>query len=126
MESPQQQNSHQQQQQATPQQQQQTAGPAQQPAATSTPLSPPISSLSVDSQLAYQTTFLQNAVAQNMQIQQQLLMQNQALTALLQQTNSLSISGNASFTPEGEKSMNEGQQQAFAGKAPFYFGMEDT
>ena len=35
--------------------------------------------------MAYQQAFLQNAVAQNMQIQQQLLMQNQALTQLLQQ-----------------------------------------
>jgi hypothetical protein len=31
----------------------------------------------VDSQLAYQSAFLQNAVAQNMQIQQQLMLQNQ-------------------------------------------------
>ena len=37
-------------------------------------------------QLAYQQAFLQNAVAQNMQIQQQLMMQNQALAQLLQQT----------------------------------------
>merc|ERR1719150_117493 len=36
-------------------------------------------------QLAYQQAFLQNAVAQNMQIQQQLMMQNQALAQLLQQ-----------------------------------------
>lgn len=35
--------------------------------------------------MAYQQAFLQNAVAQNMQIQQQLLMQNQALTQLLSQ-----------------------------------------
>ena len=34
--------------------------------------------------MAYQQAFLQNAVAQNMQIQQQLLVQNQALTQLLQ------------------------------------------
>ena len=34
--------------------------------------------------VAYQQAFLQNAVAQNMQIQQQLLVQNQALTQLLQ------------------------------------------
>ncbi len=32
---------------------------------------------SMDSQLAYQSAFLQNAVAQNMQIQQQLMLQNQ-------------------------------------------------
>jgi hypothetical protein len=31
----------------------------------------------MDSQLAYQSAFLQNAVAQNMQIQQQLMLQNQ-------------------------------------------------
>ena len=36
--------------------------------------------------MVYQQAFLQNAVAQNMQIQQQLLMQNQALTQLLQQS----------------------------------------
>ena len=35
--------------------------------------------------MAYQQAFLQNAVAQNMQIQQQLMMQNQALAHLLQQ-----------------------------------------
>ena len=38
-------------------------------------------------QLAYQQAFLQNAVAQNMQIQQQLMMQNQALAQLLTQSN---------------------------------------
>merc|ERR1719242_2947082 len=56
------------------------------PAATSTPMSPGASNLSVDSQLAYQQAFLQNAVAQNMQIQQQLMMQNQALNQMLSQT----------------------------------------
>ena len=40
----------------------------------------------VQQQMVYQQAFLQNAVAQNMQIQQQLLMQNQALTQLLQQS----------------------------------------
>ncbi len=40
----------------------------------------------------YQQAFLQNAVAQNMQIQQQLLMQNQALTQLLQQSGPSSVS----------------------------------
>lgn len=41
-------------------------------------------------QMMYQQAFLQNAVAQNMQIQQQLMMQNQALTQLLQQSNTTS------------------------------------
>ena len=42
---------------------------------------------SMDQTAAYQQAFLQNAVAQNMQIQQQLMVQNQALTQLLQQSN---------------------------------------
>ena len=42
---------------------------------------------SVDQTMAYQQAFLQNAVAQNMQIQQQLMVQNQALTQLLTQSN---------------------------------------
>ena len=42
---------------------------------------------SVDQTMAYQQAFLQNAVAQNMQIQQQLMVQNQALTQLLQHSN---------------------------------------
>lgn len=51
--------------------------------------SPPTQPSSMDTQqLAYQQAFLQNAVAQNMQIQQQLMMQNQALTQLLQQSSS--------------------------------------
>merc|ERR1712226_1302334 len=40
---------------------------------------------SMDQTMAYQQAFLQNAVAQNMQIQQQLMVQNQALTQLLTQ-----------------------------------------
>ena len=38
------------------------------------------------SQVAYQQAFIQNAVAQNMQIQQQLMAQNQALAQLLHQS----------------------------------------
>jgi len=49
--------------------------------------SPPSQPSSLDTQqAAYQQAFLQNAVAQNMQIQQQLMLQNQALTQLLQQS----------------------------------------
>ena len=49
--------------------------------------SPPSQPSSLDTQqMAYQQAFLQNAVAQNMQIQQQLMLQNQALTQLLQQS----------------------------------------
>ena len=43
-------------------------------------------------QLSYQQAFLQNAVAQNMQIQQQLMMQNQALSQLLSQSGNV-VSG---------------------------------
>merc|ERR1719458_1563023 len=50
------------------------------------------SSDQVQQQQMYQQAFLQNAVAQNMQIQQQLLMQNQALTQLLQQSGPSSVS----------------------------------
>merc|ERR1711953_362877 len=51
--------------------------------------SPPSQPSSLDTQqAAYQQAFLQNAVAQNMQIQQQLMLQNQALTQLLQQSGS--------------------------------------
>ena len=47
-------------------------------------VSPPSQPSSLDTQqMAYQQAFLQNAVAQNMQIQQQLMLQNQALTQLL-------------------------------------------
>ena len=42
---------------------------------------------SMDQTMVYQQAFLQNAVAQNMQIQQQLMVQNQALTQLLTQSN---------------------------------------
>ena len=64
------------------------------PQGTSTPSqapqiggSPPSQPSSLDAQqMAYQQAFLQNAVAQNMQIQQQLMLQNQALTQLLSQS----------------------------------------
>ena len=50
-------------------------------------ISPPSQPSSLDNQqMAYQQAFLQNAVAQNMQIQQQLMLQNQALTQLLSQS----------------------------------------
>jgi myosin-15 len=50
-------------------------------------------------QAAYQQAFLQNAVAQNMQIQQQLMMQNQALTHLLTQSPSSGAGAAAGQTP---------------------------
>ena len=51
-------------------------------------VSPPSQPSSLDTQqMAYQQAFLQNAVAQNMQIQQQLMLQNQALTQLLSSSN---------------------------------------
>merc|ERR1719209_1530683 len=104
-----------------------TSGPASptktgepsQPAATSTPMSPQPSNLGApESQMAYQQAFLQNAVAQNMQIQQQLMLQNQALSQLLQQT---SLTNNqTSMSPEAEE----------AGKpcnpTPVYFGMDEA
>lgn len=69
--------------------------PGAMPQGTSTPSqapqqqeSPPSQPSSLDAQqMAYQQAFLQNAVAQNMQIQQQLMLQNQALTQLLQTGN---------------------------------------
>jgi hypothetical protein len=65
-----------------------------QPQGTSTPLAAGASvQAGADSiqnmsaaQMSYQQAFLQNAVAQNMQIQQQLMMQNQALSQLLSQS----------------------------------------
>ena len=69
--------------------------------------------------MAYQHAFLQNAVAQNMQIQQQLMLQNQALSQLLQQT---SLTNN-------QTSMSPDQEEA-AGKpskpTPVYFGMDEA
>merc|ERR1712106_480588 len=64
------------------------------PAATSTPMSPQGANVSVDSQFSYQQAFLQNAAAQNMQIQQQLIMRNQALSQLLHQTSTASNQSN--------------------------------
>ena len=61
--------------------------------------SPPSQPSSLDTQqAAYQQAFLQNAVAQNMQIQQQLMLQNQALTQLLQQSGSPGATSNAGNT----------------------------
>ena len=68
--------------------------------------------------MAYQHAFLQNAVAQNMQIQQQLMMQNQALSQLLQQT---SIS-----TAQNSMSPQEGDVEAVKPGAPVYFGMSEA
>merc|ERR1719490_677735 len=70
---------------ASPTKQPEQVSTKPEPAATSTPMSPGAANLSMDSQLAYQQAFLRNAVAQNMQIQQQLMVQNQALTQLLTQ-----------------------------------------
>ena len=68
--------------------------------------------------MAYQHAFLQNAVAQNMQIQQQLMMQNQALSQLLQQT---SIS-----TAQNSMSPQEGDVEPVKPGAPVYFGMSEA
>lgn len=69
--------------------------------------------------MAYQHAFLQNAVAQNMQIQQQLMMQNQALSQLLQQT---SISDNqTSMSPQQEEA-----GQAASKPTAVYFGMNEA
>ena len=57
-------------------------------------VSPPSQPSSLDTQQqAYQQAFLQNAVAQNMQIQQQLMLQNQALTQLLSQSSTAGPTG---------------------------------
>ena len=69
--------------------------------------SPPSQPSSLDTQqAAYQQAFLQNAVAQNMQIQQQLMLQNQALTQLLQQSSSGSPGANAAGGPMSSGSTN--------------------
>ena len=52
-------------------------------------------------QMMYQQAFIQNAVAQNMQIQQQLMMQNQALTHLLGQSGASSNNASMMGTPMG-------------------------
>ena len=86
-----------------------------QPHGTSTPLAAGVAGqhgLQADSmhnmnaaQMSYQQAFLQNAVAQNMQIQQQLMMQNQALSQLLSQSgNAGGGSGNNSWTTSGPNS----------------------
>lgn len=86
-----------------------------QPQGTSTPLaggaSGQTSNESVQNmstaQLSYQQAFLQNAVAQNMQIQQQLMMQNQALSQLLSQSGNVVAagSGNNSWASGPSSSM---------------------
>merc|ERR1719357_921065 len=101
------------------------------PAATSTPMSPNASNLSVDSQMAYQHAFLQNAVAQNMQIQQQLMMQNQALSQLLSQTSNVNISTTSqpksSMSPKENFSPTQTQStRSIKQPVPVYFGMNEA
>ena len=82
-----------------------------------TPHSLTISLHSMDSQLAYQQAFLQNAVAQNMQIQQQLMMQNQALNQMLAQTSTsvARVSGDKSMSPRpSDVSPTRSQQRKLA------------
>ena len=68
--------------------------------------------------MAYQHAFLQNAVAQNMQIQQQLMLQNQALSQLLQQT---SLTNNqTSMSPDQEEAGKPSKP------TPVYFGMDEA
>merc|ERR1719400_1626252 len=95
-------------------------GETSQPAATSTPMSPQPSNLGApESQMAYQHAFLQNAVAQNMQIQQQLMLQNQALSQLLQQT---SLTNNqTSMSPEHDQEAGKPSKPT-----PVYFGMDEA
>jgi hypothetical protein len=88
------------------------SGNQPQPQGTSTPLAAGVPGNANDSvhnmsaaQMSYQQAFLQNAVAQNMQIQQQLMMQNQALSQLLSQSgNATGGSGNNSWTSGGPNS----------------------
>ena len=69
--------------------------------------------------MAYQHAFLQNAVAQNMQIQQQLMLQNQALSQLLQQT---SLTNNqTSMSPEHDQEAGKPTKPT-----PVYFGMDEA
>ena len=79
----------------------------------------------MDSQLAYQQAFLQNAVAQNMQIQQQLMMQNQALNQMLTQTSSVRISADKSLSPRPDQSPTRSQQKPQQ-PVPVYFGMTEA
>ena len=80
----------------------------------------------MDSQLAYQQAFLQNAVAQNMQIQQQLMVQNQALNQMLAQTSTTVT------RPPGDKSMSPRPSDAQSPHKkqppldPVYFGMTEA
>ena len=114
---------------SSPNKTEKSENPPSAPAATSTPMSPNASNLSVDSQMAYQHAFLQNAVAQNMQIQQQLMMQNQALSQLLTQTNNVSatsqpkssMSPKESFSPDPSQSTRSVKQPV-----PVYFGMNEA
>ena len=80
----------------------------------------------MDSQLAYQQAFLQNAVAQNMQIQQQLMMQNQALNQMLAQTSTsvARVSGDKSMSPRHEDASPTRSQQRKLD--PVYFGMTEA
>merc|ERR1719330_467373 len=95
---------------------------SQEPAATSTPMHTQQPSSMDNSQMNYQQAFLQNAVAQNMQIQQQLLMQNQALTQLLQQTSSMSLSANNQSSASPTRDVKTASP---AKPVPVYFGMND-
>ena len=85
----------------------------------------------MDSQFAYQQAFLQNAVAQNMQIQQQLMVQNQALSQLLTQTNNLNLSSanqqKTSISPERNFSPTQAQStRTIKQPMPVYFGMNEA
>lgn len=81
----------------------------------------------MDSQLAYQQAFLQNAVAQNMQIQQQLMMQNQALNQMLAQTSNVTrVSGDKSMSPRPSDASPTRSQQRKPGLDPVYFGMTEA
>ena len=81
----------------------------------------------MDSQLAYQQAFLQNAVAQNMQIQQQLMVQNQALNQMLAQTSSSvarGASGDKSMSPRPSDAQSPHKKQQPLD--PVYFGMTEA
>ena len=85
----------------------------------------------MDSQLAYQQAFLQNAVAQNMQIQQQLMMQNQALNQMLSQTSTVrnaSSPEKSSMSPRPDTSPNRAQPASSGPQkpVPVYFGMTEA
>merc|ERR1719346_649937 len=112
---------------ASPSKQEKTDPAPTAPAATSTPMSPGASNLSIDSQLAYQQAFLQNAVAQNMQIQQQLMMQNQALNQMLSQTSTVRV-GEKSMSPRPDVSPTRAQSASKGPQKPIpvYFGMTEA